>query len=214
VLTLIAVAMLAVAARADDDLIDADRPGIADGSHSVKRSHFQFENGVDVEHSGEERSWSVPTLLRYGLSDAFELRVESNTYEHTKSGSKWSPVSIGFKDHFYERDGTSLGVIGRWFFPTGDLRLAADVELGEHWSLNPNIGIEKPGGGIGALTVQYNLSKKANVFVDGGFQRSVLLDTGAAWIIGSNSQLDVSVGWGAHGAAPNFFWSAGLSERF
>lgn len=214
--------MLATSLQAgDDDLIDADRPGIADGSRSVKRGRFQIEIGPQREHSGSEISLSLPTLLRYGVSDAFELRVESDTYEHTRTSSGWNPVSIGFKDHFYEHDGRSLGIIGRWFFPSGsgafrsdsnseDLRLAADLTFGERWAINPNIGVEHPGGATAALTVQYNLSEKTNVFVDGGAQRSeVLVDTGAAWIVGSNTQFDVSVGFGSH-----VFWSAGVSRRF
>lgn len=211
----------------DTELIDADRPGIADGSHTLTHGRFQIETGFDQEHTAGERSLSVPTLLRYGVSDSLELRAESDSYEHTRRSSGWNPISIGLKDHFYERDSASLGVIARWFFPSGsgafrsdsnsgDVRLAADLEFGERWAVNPNIGIEKPGGGVGAVTVQYNLSKTANVFVDSGVQRSeVLVDGGAAWVVGVNTQLDVSIGWGAHGAnAPNVFWSAGLSRRF
>lgn len=221
--------MLAASLQAsDDDQIDADRPGIADGSRGVKAGRFQIEIGPQREHSGGEISLSVPTLLRYGISDSFELRVESDTYEHTTSHRQeclchtgWNPVSIGFKDHFYERDGRSLGVIGRWFFPSGsgafrsdsnseDLRLGADLTFGERWAINPNIGVQHPGGATAALTVQYNISEKSNVFIDGGAQRSeVLVDTGAAWIVGSNTQFDVSVGFGSH-----VFWSAGLSRRF
>lgn len=232
-------------AHADDDLIDADRPGIADGSRTLKRGHVQIENGIDAEHAGEERSLSVPLLLRYGISDRLEVRVESDTYQRSRrlgeTTSGWNPVSLGFKEHLFDDEGSdrsfSLGVIGRWFLPSGsgefrshsssgDVRLTADIEFGEHWALNPNIGIAVQGGGgtsrsgTGAATLQYNLTAKANGFVDAALQRSdsgseVLLDTGAAWIIGTNTQLDLSIGWGAHGSnAPNVFWSAGVSRRF
>jgi len=39
-------------------------------------------------------------------------------------------------------------------------------------------------------------------------------DAGAAWVIGRDTQLDASIGWGAHGDAPNMFWSVGVSRRF
>src|SRR5438105_6966375 len=204
-ITFLAVAMLAASlCAADDDQIDADRPGIADASRSVKAGRFQIELGPQREHSGGEISLSVPTLLRYGISDSFELRAESDTYEHTRMASGWNPISIGFKDHFFERNGQSLGLIGRWFFPSGsgefrshsnaeDVRLAGDFDFGEDWTINPNVGFEHPGGATAALTVQYNLSNKTNVFIDGGVRLSeVLIDTGAAWVVGMNTQFDVS----------------------
>jgi len=209
-----------------DDLIDADRPGIADGSRSVKKGHFQIEFGYERDDASADRTYLLPALLRYGVTDALELRLESGTYEHNSEGSGWDTMSLGFKDHFYERDNLSLGVIGRWFIPGGsgefesrrgygDVRLTADMQFGERWSMNPNAGVTL-GTATGALTVQYNLTPKSNVFVDGSVQKSLfIVDTGAGWIVGNNSQLDVSLGWGAHGAdAPRVFWAAGVSHRF
>jgi hypothetical protein len=102
--------------------------------------------------------------------------------------------------------------------------------LSEQWSLNPNVGVSTQDNGNGrftaalaALTLQYNVSKKVNVFVDGGLQApeerggsaSLLLDSGAAWILGNDLQLDVEAGWRAHGqSAPNVFVGAGISRRF
>ena len=222
--------LVTVAARADEDLIDADRPGIADGSHTVHARVFQVEAGVQLAKG----SLSTPLLLRYGLTERFEARVETDAY--TRDG--WAPLSVGFKYHLL--DEPSLGVIARFFVPSGsrdarsdhfsgDVRLAADVSFGEKWSINPNVGVAVSSDGerftaaTAALTVQYNFSSRANVFVDGGLQTpeerggstSLLLDTGAAWIIGNNLQLDASIGWGAHGrSTPNVFWSAGLGRRF
>ena len=213
-------------AHADDDLIDADRPGIADGSHSVKKDRFQIEFGFNRNGTNEGPDVSYPLLLRYGITDAFELRVESGTFEHTRNESGFNAVSVGFKDHFYERDNVSLGVIGRWFIPSGsgdfathkgeaDLRLAGDIQFGERWAINPNVGIASSTA-TAAMTIQYNLTPKSNVFIDGNVQKSqFIVDTGAAWIAGSNSQLDISVGWGVHGSdTPRVFWAAGVSHRF
>src|SRR5581483_4385218 len=108
-------------------------------------------------------SW--PLLLRYGVSDSFEVRAEST--------SGFNPLSLGFKENFLRRDHASLGVIGRFFVSRprqADLRLAGDFDFGERWSANPNIGVER-GGATAALTVQYNLTPRANVFVDGGAER-------------------------------------------
>ena len=189
--------------RADDDLINPDRPGIADGSQTVSHGTFQLETGIDRQDGDN----SYPTLLRYGLSKNFEARVESdNALTH--------PL-LGFKYHFF--DAPSLGVIVRaGEHHEGDIRLAADINLGDKWSLNPNLGINRDRGALAALTVQYNLTPRANVFVDGGYDTSQLqLDAGAAWILGRDTQLDASITWGARGAGvPNVIYSAGISRRF
>lgn len=70
----------------DDDYINPDRPGIADGSTSVGRGHFQIETAFQREFrdSGDDRTTFIPTLLRYGFADKWEVRVESNTYSWEK----------------------------------------------------------------------------------------------------------------------------------
>jgi hypothetical protein len=214
----------AVAGAQTDDLINADRPGIADSSTTVHRGTFQLETGLERDDNRDERVLFVPTLLRYGITNDIELRVESDTWQHVRGdGSSWQPMSIGAKVHF--REHPSLGVIGRVFENggawSGDVRLASDVDLNERWSINPNIGVATGNGStsaLAALTLQYNVSSRFNVFVDGGAQSSpssVLLDAGTAWVIGNNMQIDASIGWGAHGTtSPNVFWSAGISRRF
>ncbi|HJT16082.1 MAG TPA: hypothetical protein VJ853_01770 [Thermoanaerobaculia bacterium] len=200
---------IALPLHADDDAIDADRPGIADGSHSMQRGRFQLELGGQFEN---ERN-SLPTLLRYGLTDSLELRVEND------NGS--APFSAGFKDHFLDSGSTSMGVIGRWFVARrsyGDLRLVSDFQPNRRWDINPNLGIamdaQHSKSATGALTVQYNFTARVNAFVDTGIQRSdVLVDAGGAWVVGNETQLDASVFREVHGRAKTI-WSAGLSRRF
>jgi len=203
ILVALVAILVALPARADDDLINPDRPGIADGSQTIARGVFQIETGVDREKGDN----SFPTLLRFGLSKNFEARVESdNALTH--------PL-FGFKFHF--ADAPSLGVIVRaGEHREGDVRLAADINLGEKWSLNPNVGVNRNRGALAALTIQYNLSQHANVFIDGGYDTSQLqLDLGGAWILGRDTQLDASIIWGARGAGvANVIYSAGISRRF
>jgi len=190
-----ALALLFVAASLpaqEKEPINADRPGIADGSQSVGRGVFQLELGGERDHfvDGDVHALSTPLLLRYGLSAPLEMRIESEGYGHVTapgfSASGWTPFSIGVKYHFLDKP--SLGVIARYFPPSGsglfksdhpsaDVRLAADVDLNETWSLNPNVGVVTQNDGDGrftaalaALTLQYNVTKKFNVFVDGALQ--------------------------------------------
>jgi len=225
----LALLFLATSVMAQEQ-IAADRPGIADGSQTVGRGTFQLELGWERDHLADARAWSTPLLLRYGVSAPVELRVESQGF--TSDG--WASPSIGAKMHFFDKP--SLGVIARYFPPfrsahsSADVRLAADVDLNENWTLNPNVGVITRDDGdrrfaaaLAALSVGYNATKSLYLFVDGALQApetkrgksAVLADTGAAWIVGNDVQLDVEAGWGVHGQTPpNVFVGAGISRRF
>src|SRR6185369_3944857 len=68
------------------DLISADRPGLADGSTTVRRGAFQVELGLERDDENESRTLTTPLLLRYGLTEALELRVETSGWERTTAG--------------------------------------------------------------------------------------------------------------------------------
>lgn len=151
----------------EPDLINADRPGIADGSTVVGPKTFQIESGIQAEfrRNGDSREHTlfVPTLLRFGIDSHWEVRVEGNTYTRVTSfqststtdrTSGFAPLSLGFKYHIYDDHQFSLGTIVRVFptwgskefrtqHTTGDIRLAADWNFAPHLSLNPNIGVAK-----------------------------------------------------------------------
>jgi hypothetical protein len=194
----------AQSAPPEADFINPDRPGIADGSNVVGPGHVQIELGLQQEFrhadGASDRTLFVPTLLRVGLSKAWELRVETNAYTWDRVSDPASgvtrsegadPVSLGVKYHFQDSAGLkqpSLGVIARVFAPSGsgdfrtshttaDLRLAADWDIAPKWSLNPNIGVAvyESGGrtyeaGLFATTLNYNPSPILNLFVDTGVQ--------------------------------------------
>lgn len=151
-----------------DDLINPDRPGIADGSNVVGAGRLQIETGVQQElrRNGavDDRRQFVPTLLRIGLNDSWEARIEGNVYTWMRQSDAVTgvtrsegmmPVSLGVKFHFQDSNGVkqpSLGAILR-VFPasgsnnfrtrqaTGDIRVAADWDFAPNWSLNPNVGV-------------------------------------------------------------------------
>ncbi len=227
VAAIVLVLLASVASAQESGLINSDRPGLADSSAVVGARVFQLEAGLERDHDFEGRSLSAPLLLRCGISNALELRIEGDGYVHSDGGSGFAPLSLGVIARVFVPSGTGSQ---RSHTTTGDLRLAADIDLSEKWSINPNIGVASQDDGDGrftaglaALTLQYSFSDRANVFVDGAAQTperrggstSLIVDTGAAWIIGRDTQFDISAGWGARGStAPNVFWSAGISRRF
>ena len=244
----------------DEDLINADRPGIADGSTVVGPKTFQVESGIQQEfrRSGDvrEHTFFVPTLLRFGINSQFEARIEGNTFTRDSTFvlanrinqvSGFAPVSLGLKYQFYNCNSEhqlSLGTIVRVFpawgsnefrtqHATGDIRLAADWKFAPSLklSLNPNIGIARYEDDNGKLfttflfatTLNYLPTQKLNPFVDlgiqapetSGGQTSAILDTGIAYIIGQNLQLDASLGTRVHGeTGPRPFLAFGISWRW
>lgn len=209
---LIAVAPGTFAGQDQDGDISADRPGIADSSEVVGAGRFQIETGLQREagKAGDppERSTLLPTLLRFGLGERWEARLESDVYAWMRidsaSGERAqavAPASLGFKYRFHDGDGgnPSVGAIVRVSPPsgtkslrtqrtTGDLRLAADWELTPRWSLNPNAGvaIEEDDDGrrfsalVLAATLAYRPSSRLELFVDTAVQRPEFRGAGSA----------------------------------
>jgi len=163
----LSVSLASAQSANEPDLINADRPGIADGSTVVGPITFQIESGVQEEfrRSGNDRehTFFIPTLLRFGIDSRWEVRIEGNTFTRVTTFDSvnnhiagFAPVSLGLKYHIYDsnKDQLSLGTIVR-VFPawgskefrtqrtTGDIRLAADWNFapGLKLSLNPNVGV-------------------------------------------------------------------------
>jgi hypothetical protein len=256
VFCVLVLSLVTAPALADD--ANPDRPGIADGSSVVGGGRLQVESGLQREWRSDgderERLTYVPTLLRVGIDDHWEARIESNVYGWQKQSDPVNgvshsagtmPVSLGVKYNFQQSDDSGkpgYGAIVR-VFPrsgsesfgthraTGDARLVADFQLSDKWTLNPNIGVASNEDDDGnqyatalvAATLSYAASKQLNLFVDTGMQSreqrhgggQVIVDTGVAYMLSPDLQLDASVGHGVHGATPpRVFASAGVSVRF
>lgn len=191
------------------DLIDADRPGLADTSTIVRKGWLQLETGLQWESRRGETSFFIPTLFRIGVHDRAELRLEGNTltsvHPDTQSSvSGLAPFSLGFEFSAQEPDGrqqAGVGVIARlvpaWGSGefraarvTGDLRLAVDWDFSPGWSLNPNAGVgwyESDEGRfaavLAALTLSYAPRPRAELFIDVGIQQPEFEDGTASAIV-------------------------------
>ena len=250
----VAFAVASVAQAQPEEPINADRPGIADGSKVVGHGRWQIEVGVQKEFRRVEgvsdHRVMAPLLLRAGIGQNWEFRLETNSYVslHSRDGLReegGAPVALGAKyqiTDLTDRAAPSLGVIARLVPPSGsgsfrsrrtsgDLRLAADWDFAQNWSLNPNIGVGRVEDDEGrtffartfAATVSYNPTASLNLFVDAGLQSpetrggraAVIVDAGIAWLLTRDVQLDFSAGKGVRGStSPRGFVSAGISTRF
>ena len=166
-------------APSGEDVITADRPGIADGSQTIGRGRIQLETGAQLERHDEEglrsRDVFVPALLRVGIAGAWEVRVEGDTASWMTLEPKGvratttagvAPTSVGIKYAFSGTRGDerrfSTGAIARVFPPSGsgpfradrtscDVMFVADWNLSEHWSINPNVGAARYASSSGGV---------------------------------------------------------------
>lgn len=129
-------------AQAKQEPLVSDRPDLVETSEVVGKGRVQIETGVLVERerSADERgrTYTMPTLLRVGLSDSVELRIESEgrTVEHSvdKASGERSTVagyadsSIGFSWHVLDAQGRgpSVAVLASADLPTGSKRMRGE----------------------------------------------------------------------------------------
>jgi hypothetical protein len=222
------VLLLPLVAGAQESIV-ADRPGLADGSTTMGRGVVQLETGVTGE-GGDENRFTLPTLLRFGITNRFELRIDSDVLS---DDGDIAPLSAGFKLRL--RDGAfPLSLIASVQPPSGEgslrstafeseARLVSDIELAEGLSLTPNVGVALVEGdgavAIFAATVEREMGR-ALPFVDfettiGDGDTSMIADAGIAWVVRPDTQLDISAGVNVLGDAyPDWFIAAGYSRRF
>jgi len=224
--TALMLACSAGLAHADDGgAINADRPNLANSSQVVGAGRVQLEVGVNRDRQRDDdlsiRTWSTPALLRIGIGDRTELRLETDGRNiehnvdratHTRTTSAgWNATSIGFKRHLADGDGIhpSLGLLGNVTLSTGStalrgkgllpqIQLAAEWELPEDWSLAVTQGAGKDWDEDGARytygILAASVGKKFGERAQGFFE--VAAPQIASGSHGGNQmQVDMGVSW-------------------
>jgi hypothetical protein len=163
-LSLIAAAAPATAAA--EEAIATDRPDFVESSVVVGQGRLQIETSVAAERdrSGAttEHATSTPTLLRIGVSDSVELRVETDGRSHAWSGDAgsahdergYADTSLGIKWHVRDAIGSapSIGLLLDADLPSGSapfrgegvrpsLRVSGEWELPADMSIGVMPGI-------------------------------------------------------------------------
>lgn len=162
------------ALAADDDNIVTDRPDFVESSAVVGKGRLQVETSVAFDRSridgAVERATSMPTLLRVGVSDTIEVRVETDGRMHswTRAGGGGSDArgygdtAIGLKWHAQDARGNapSMGVLVHADLATGSkafrrqgvrpsLRVVGEWELPGDLALGVMPGIASQTGADG-----------------------------------------------------------------
>ncbi|BDT58485.1 hypothetical protein MasN3_19790 [Massilia varians] len=168
-----AVALCAASAQAQDK-IESDRPDFVESSKVVGKGRFQFEAGLLVERERNagtrERTLSTPTLLRFGIADTLELRVETDgrmNRHSTEEGRRttaagYGDTALGLSWHVLDggEGRPSMAVLVSAEFDSGSrafrgdgvrpaLRVVGEWELSKEMTLGvmPGIGVERDEGG-------------------------------------------------------------------
>ena len=210
--------------------IDTDGPDFVESSEVVGHGRLQFEAHLAREHAardaGHQTTTSTPTLLRLGVAQALELRLETDGRVEVALGVKW---------HSQDRDPTAgipaLSWILHFDTPTGSgdlrgrgirpsLRAVATWDLPDDFALGLMPGIKlgtAPNGerfvsGIFGAALNRRWTERFRTFVEvaapqiathryGGTSLSWSL--GAAYLINNDWQLGVRAAAAATRAAPS-----------
>jgi hypothetical protein len=175
----------ALAQARDEVHIDTDGPDFVESTESVPRGRVQFESGpvweVDRRGGARLRTLSTPLLLKGGLDEGRELRLETDGLVH-QSGTDATgaparsrgnaDTALGMKWHVQDRDEKSGRPAVAWIahveLPSGSANLRG---LGPRPSLRAVIGWDLPGEtSIGLMPgVKVDAREDGHRFVSGIF---------------------------------------------
>lgn len=179
-------------AVANAEALATDRPDFVESSATVCAGRWQIEMGLVRERGaeGESTSWLLPTLLRVGLGESWELRFESDTFQRVRlpdgeSFDGMNDLAVGLKYHVQaEPLGASLAWLLHADLDTGSqafrgdgmrpsLRLVAEWALNDDWSLGVMPGVIRDHDGnsrytawIASAVIGRALSDRHRVFAE------------------------------------------------
>lgn len=113
-----------------EDSIQTDRPDFVESSNTVGKGVFQFETSAswsrDKSDGIKVRELSTPTLLRYGTSENWEVRLETDGRVHQTTDDRAAPgsdresgyadYSLGLKWHQQDGDDKTMTPSVGWLF--------------------------------------------------------------------------------------------------
>lgn len=226
--------------------METERPDQAQASSVVPKGTVQLEAGYFYQKYSEEtvkeRLFAYPqALLRYGLLDRLELRVQGALKDSVlENGTRrkirgFGPLGVGAKVSLWEESGwrPEAAVIVMVALPVGskvyqpdnpepEVRLALSNELTENLQLTYNLIY----GRIDHSNVTGYAANLSNSFADwftayvevfgsksAGEQAEHQFDIGLMFKVLPNLQLDIAAGRQLNSAAPDHFITTGFSVR-
>lgn len=224
--------------------ISADRPGFGNGSTTVGAGTIQAGLGYAFRGNGGNSHELGQLLLRYGLSDALEVRGAINSYVVNASPVEngYTGTGVGAKVRLFQNDISALSGLATVDLPTGtgvydrgddrarqELTLAFDGALGEGLTFSVNGGAsfyydagvqdDRAVQWLFIPTLSFGLTESTGAYVGyAGFY-----DDGSStnWVEGGftflstlDTQFDVNAGLVLDDHSDNYFLGLGLAHRF
>ena len=212
--------------------IISDRPSQTDSPLVIDKGYIQIETGISVE----EIQSDINSLVRIGVFDGFELRINSNYIINDEISfqkkSSFNDFEIGSKFRILENDekNTNIGFLTYLSIPTapevfsyneyGFLnKLLFSHNLTYDSEIAYNIGYNKFSNYDGLFTYSLIYGKSLGsfstffeLFGNSSSNNSNLnFDSGLTYIIDNDRQLDLSIGKGLNNDL--FFVNLGFSFR-
>ena len=212
--------------------IISDRPSLTDSPLVISKGYIQIETGISVE----EIQSGINSLVRIGIFDGFELRINSNYIINDEISfqkkSSFDDFEIGSKFRILENDekNTNIGFLTYLSIPTapevfsyneyGFLnKLLFSHNLTYDSEIAYNIGYNKFSNYDGLFTYSLIYGKSLGsfstffeLFGNSSSNNSNLnFDSGLTYMIDDDRQLDLSIGKGLNNDL--FFVNLGFSFR-
>ncbi len=229
--------------RAQDE-IDTDRPDQTESPVTIHKKWFQLEHGLDMVRDNRISSYGSGTLLRYGLLNKLEVRLEADiiyspSTQISAATTELQPVSLGTKVSLCEQKAwlpkTSLlvhvgipSLAARSFknlHAAPGIILTFQNDLSKIISWGYNAGLEWDGENTSPTYIYtfsngINLSSRLYCFLEvfGSVSRIDVpqhnLDAGFSLLLNKNCKIDISSVAGLTPSAPDWSISIGASLRF
>ena len=225
-----------------DDAIVTDRPDIAESALTVGTGRFQIETGVTyTQETGAANALTTPTLLRYGIAEKWELRLESDALTFLDPGpGGFSDFTLGTKVNFRDEGSTAIGLLVSLNVPVGfqavrgtvdpAVKLLIDQDLGSGWGLGFNAGLLltedvtdrsfiQP---MFAAALGKDITNRLGAYVElsgegpdlAGGDYALSADGGFTYLVNNDVQLDLSLLRGLSNVGTDWGYGLGVSARF
>ncbi len=213
--------MLSNMALAQDEVeFTADRPGMGTGTGIVGKGKVMWEAGMAYDYEGGEKTLTFcNSLLRYGLTENWEMRLELNGLHswcdegHTTG---LDAVNLATKVRLFEGEnsvpsiaflaGLALPIGSEAFRPSNiapSLTLLVDHDVTERLNIAYNAGLEWDGETaepttFAALCFGYQINDRLGAYVENydyfakGTTAQWNMDFGINWMASKRVQLDLA----------------------
>ena len=155
------------------EIASVDRPSVGTSTYTLEKGGLQLESGLQIDASQSNSVYSLPTMLRIGISDQVELRPYTSIISSSQTNTLFLQSSgIQGKAKLYSPKEHNLAFS---FLASSDVNAGSGIFLfdfwTDHWSMWINAGHvltydTRTGSSIVLAGVGYTFPKKHGLFIE------------------------------------------------